>query len=430
LVAQASTAAPLSLRQVVDAALGANPQLGVARAQVQEADAMLAQSEGARLPRVNLSLSATRSNEALTAFGFQLAQQQVTAEAMSPAVLNNPSEKSHFNPRIEVDLPLYTGGQLSARQQQGRAMTQAARQDEAVSRQAVIAQAVESYQGVHAARAAVKVARQALMTAEESVRVTRQMQRQGLAVKSDVLTAQVAHEDAKARLGEAERMEARALDAVNLVMAQPLTQALDVGVAIQLKPLSEAGEKLAQTALAQHPQLHALRARRDAARAELEAARGARRPQVGLLARQEWAGSQPGFDAGSYTVGATVSWNAFDGGVKHAGVDRAQAGLLALDAQIRQAEDGVLFALRDAERRVALADAQAVARAAAVQDAEESERISKLRYQNGVAALVEWLGAQTRLDQVRAAMVAAQNEQVVSQVAVRRAAGLLSPESL
>jgi outer membrane protein TolC len=53
----------LDFKQAVDLALGQNPELLVAKAQIEQAEAAVRQAEGNKLPRVNLSLTAVRTNE-------------------------------------------------------------------------------------------------------------------------------------------------------------------------------------------------------------------------------------------------------------------------------------------------------------------------------------------------------------------------------
>lgn len=430
LAAMAAQAQPFDLKQCVDAALAQNPEMVVGQARVAQADSAVRAAEGARLPRVELSLNATRTNDALNAFGLKVAQQRIAAADMSPAALNNPDGINNFNPRIEVRAPLYTGGQLTAQGEQARAMARAARDGDQAARQRLIRQVVEAYQGVHAARAYITVGEQAEAAAVEFVRVSEKLLAQGMAVKSDVLAAKVNLDEARLRLAEARRREAGALDQLKLLMGRPLDEALELMEAGLGGMPEEDLPRLSERALREHPGLLALRAQVDAARAGIESARAASKPQLSLLARQDWNDDTPGFGAGAYTLGGVLSWTAFDGGVARAATDRAQAGRAEVAALLKQAEDGVIFEVREAWRRVREAEQRLAARAESLKDAEEAQRLTRKRYENGVTTLVDLLAGQTRLDKARADQVAARFDLAVGRVELKRAAGLLTLETL
>lgn len=426
-----AAAAPLDFKQCVAEALANNPDLAASGARIGQAEAGVAQAEGARLPRVNLSLTATRSNDPLNAFGLKLGQAQVDpATDFTPAALNSPDAVNNLNTRIELSAPVYTGGQLTAQVAQARAGARAARQGDAAARQQLIQQVAEAYQGVHSARAYLKVAEQSVAAATEYLRVTDAQLKQGMAVKSDQLTARVNLEDARLRMAEARRQEAGALDRLKLLMGRPIAEALEIGSANGATlPEGDEAALLAQ-ARARHPGLMALREQVDGARANVEAARAGRRPQLNVVARQDWNDEGFGLSASSYTVAGVLSWNAFDGGVANAGISRAGAGQAEAEARLRQAEGALELQVRDSLRKAREAELRLVAREAAVADAEEAQRLTKKRYENGLATLVDLLAVQAQLDKARADLVAARHAQEVSRIELKRAVGLLGADTL
>jgi len=425
--AQAQT---LDFKQCVAEALSNNPEMAISRAQIEQAESAIRGAEGGRMPRLNLSLTATRTDDPLNAFGLKLSQARVTQDDFLAANLNNPSSTNNFNTRIELQAPLYTGGQLTAQIDQAKALAEAARRGDEAARQRLIRLVAEAYQGVHTARAYRQVAEQGREAAKEYLRVSEQLQQQGMAVKSDLLSARVNLEDAQLRVSDAVRMEATALDRLKLLLGRPLADSLDVGLPLQTNPLSQSEAELIEQARRQHPGLTALRSQADANRAEVAAARAGKLPQLSAMARQDWNDDSLGFDATSYTLAGVLSWNAFDGGVTKAAMDRAEAGRTETLARLRQAEDGVAFEVREALRQGQEATHRLTVREAAVQDAEEAQRLTKKRYENGLTTLVDLLSVQTQLDKARADLVAARHAQQVSLIEQKRAAGILTPDTL
>lgn len=424
-------AEPLGFRQCVAEALANNPDLTASQARIGQAEAARAESEGARLPRINLSVTATRSNDPLTAFGLKLSQGQVDPDTdFAPATLNNPDAVNNFNGRIEVQAPVYTGGALTAQASQARAMARAALQQDGSLRQQLIRQVAEAYQGVHTARAQLTVAEQSVAAATEYVRAAESQLKQGMAVKSDVLSARVNLEDARLRVTESRRHEAAALDQLKLLMGRTLTTALEIDSANATAMPDGDEETLLERARVSQPGLLALREQVEAARAQVDVARSGRRPQFNVLARQDWNDDSLGLASPSYTVAGVLSWNAFDGGVANAGINRAGAALRETEARLRQAENAIAFQVREARRQALEADARTSARELAVADAEEAQRLTRKRYENGLATLADLLSVQAQLDKARADLVAARHSREVSRIELKRAVGMLGADTL
>jgi outer membrane protein len=429
-IAMPAMAEPLSFPQCVEEALARNPDLAASGARLSQAEAGIAQAEGARLPRVSLSMTATRSNDPLGAFGLKLGQGNITPADMNPATINSPDAVNNLNTRLEVTAPVYTGCQIGAQVNQARAGARAARHGDLASRQQLIVHVAQAYQGIHTARAHLQVGEESLKAASEYLRVTENLLKQGMAVKSDVLSARVNLEEARLRVAEARRREATALDQLKMLMGRPLTEAIEIGASHHSSlPEGDEAEWLTLAA-SRHPGLLSLRDQKEAARAQVEAARAGRKPQISVMARQDWNDESLGLSASSYTVAGMLNWNAFDGGIAQAGIDRASAGLTEIDARLRQAESAVVFQVRDARRQTLEADARVTARQAAVADAEEAQRLTRKRYENGLATLVDLLAGQTQLDRARAELVAARYDTAISRIELKRAIGLLAADSL
>lgn len=425
--AQAST---VTLAQAAEAVLANNPELAASQARVQQAAAGVRQADGARLPRVTLSLTATHTNDALAAFGLRLGQERVTAADFAPAALNDPDGINNLNTRIEVQAPLYTGGQVRARQHQARAGVRTAEQDDDATRQQLLLATVRAYQGVHLARADLQVARQSQIAAQEYLRVAELLHRQGMAVRSDRLSAQVNLDNARLRVSEAQRHEAHALDRLRQLMGLALTEPLDVGAEAVLELPSGTDAELHAEASQRHPALNALRSQLDGASAAVTAARGANRPQINVLARQDWNDRALGLDAPSYTLAGVLSWHAFDGGSNTAALARAQAVRQELAARLRQAEAALAVQIAEARRRALEAEERITVRTGALADAEEAMRLTQLRYQNGLTTQVDLFTTQAQLDQARAELAQARHDRSVARAEVLAAAGLLTHSSL
>lgn len=448
LLSHLANAQTLDFKQAVEVALSQNPELGIAKAQIEQAEAAVRQAEGNKLPRVNLSLTAVHTNDALSAFGLKLGQRQATFDdfgagdflgAMStggnplpiaPDKLNNPDAVTNFNPRVELLVPVYNGGMVRAYVDTAQAYVRAAQSGDRHARQQLIKHVLMAYQGVHTARAYIKVTKEAELAAAEYVRITEKLHKQGMAVKSDVLSAKVNLEDVRVKIAEARNAEAAALDQLHLLLGKPLEEPLDVGAPVIPAMLDGTDAELRARARDLHAGLQAMRHQVDAAGAQVNAARAGAKPQFNVMAKYDWNADTPGFDAGSYTVAGVLSWTAFDGGSTKAGVDRAGAQRAELVAKLRQAEEGVGYQVTEAKRKAVEAETRIAARKVAVEQAGEAQRLVKKRYENGVGTLIELLAAQAQLDKARADQIAAEYELAVNRAELKRAAGVLAAEQI
>jgi outer membrane protein TolC len=442
-MSQSIQAETLDFKQAVDRALVQNPDILATTAQIGQAEAAVRQASASRLPKVTASLNLTRTDDALNAFGLKLSQRNATfndfganeftgpsALGVAPHNLNHPDPVNNFNPRLEVQLPLYTGGMIEGHSEQASATLRAAQQGDALARQRVTLDVLRAYEAVHTARAYVNVSRQAREAAESYVKTIAKLLKAGVVVKSDLLSAQVHLEDVKLQQTQAENAVLQALDQLHLLLGMPLDAPLDVAAPVEVKPLDGSVKTYQDEAVKSNPGLAALRNQIDAAQGGIKVARSAKYPQVGLLARADWNDASLGLDARSYTLGGQLSWQVFDGGVADSAVARAQAGRNELAAKLQQAESGISYQLADAWRKAAEAEQRVSARDLAVSQAEEAQRIVARRYENGVATIVELLAGQAQLDKARADVVAARYELKVQRATARLATGHLQADQL
>ncbi len=433
----------LEFKQCVETALAQNPDLYISHAQIEQAQAGLRQARGNRLPRLNLSLTGTRSNDALNAFGMKLGQRNAAfkdfgageftgpgALGVTPQNLNHPDAVNNFNTRIELQVPVYNGGMVHAYIDTAKAYVLAAQSGDEAARQQLIKNVMMAYQGVHTARAYINVAQDARAAAEEYVRITERLHKQGMVVKSDLLTARVNLEEVKVKLIEARDEEKSALNQLALLLGLPMDAPLEVGAPVM--PALQAGSEaeLRQQASAGNAGLRALRAQVEATSAQVGAARSGMKPQFNVLLRQDWNDRNIGITAPDYTVAGVLSWTAFDGGVAHAGVDRAEAARSEWQAKLRQAEEGLGYQVTEAQRRALETQEKEVARAANLDQAQEALRLVKKRYESGMGTMVELLGAQAQLEKVGADLVAARYELAVNRTELKRAIGVLNADTL
>lgn len=444
-MAVTATPAPaktLNFVQSVKLALQQNPTQAVSAADLAAAKASVREARGQTLPRLSASWTASRTDDPLSVFGAKLEQRQASFNDfgagqfdpgdlnVEPRNLNYPGSYDNFRTRLQIDIPVYHGGALRARLAQARATAAAARSGDAAAAQQLAFQVLQAYEAVEASQAFVGVARKAEQAAAQYAHSTQMMFDRGVAIKSDLLTAQVHLEEAKLQVREARDRVATALEHYHLTLGLPIDASVDIGPLTS--PPVPAGPRapLLDRALSNNPHLVALQKQLNARKAGIDAAKAAYLPRLDLSLQQDWNQETPGLANSSYAVFATISWDLFDFGSRRGAVDRATASRLRASAKLREARNGVLSRISKALRSARVAADRVDVKTLAVKRDQEAQRLLSLRYAHGATTLTDLLAGQSRLDQARADVVSARYQRTIQRAAVWLAAGRMRMQDL
>jgi outer membrane protein, multidrug efflux system len=283
---------------------------------------------------------------------------------------------------------------------------------------ALVAQVADGYLALRELDERVALARRAVASRAESLRIFTRRYQVGSVSKLDL--TQVATLLSAAQVLQAQLEQARALRAHAL--AELVGGALDLSPAerfddaVELRPL-QAG--LPSALLAERPDIVAAEHRLRAADANIGAARAAFFPRITLTAALGSASSELDglFEAGSgaWTLTPRLALPLFDGGRNRAALELAGA---RRELAVAQYEKSVQDAFREvadalAARKWLLAQLHSGQAALATQS--ERARLAKLRYDSGAAPYLEvldaqrdLLGAEQQLVQTRRALLSSQ----------------------
>jgi outer membrane protein TolC len=181
----------LTLRQAIDRALNGNPETAAARADVQAASAGAAMAKTALWPRLNFTEDLSRGNDPVYVFGTKLRQQRFTQSDFSLNSLNRPAPVGNFATRVSGQWLVFNWFET---QQQIRGAQLGSESAVSMARavdQGVVFQVVQAYQAVLYAQRQLDVARHEQQTAEALVHNAQTRVKAGLAIDSDLLSAQV-----------------------------------------------------------------------------------------------------------------------------------------------------------------------------------------------------------------------------------------------
>jgi outer membrane protein TolC len=412
---------PLSLKEAVRQALGAHASLDGATARTEAAQAGVEQARAGLLPRVQYKEGFQSGNNPVYVFSSLLTQHQFAAANFDIHRLNRPDVTNNFQSTLGAEQLIYDFGGTRAgirAAELGKRMTEAERK---VLEQSLIARVARSYYGVTLAGQALDVAREALKTAEADEHRAETVRDAGMATEADVLSVRVHVSAMKEQVirREADLKVARA--ALNEALGLPLDT--EHSLTTDLRP---AGRVEASDAKAR-PELEQLRLARQMAGERERSARAGLWPKIGVRGAMEVDRNEFASKGGAnWMFMAGLEWNLFDG--NHSRAAAAQARALGREAAAaeRQASSGLKLELLKARAEFDAASERIAASEAVVAQAEESLRILRNRYSNGLATVTDLLRAQTALLDVKTRRLAAVHDQRLAAVEVERAAGILT----
>lgn len=439
---QAAGQTPISFPQAVERALAANPQALASRTEAEAATAAADAALGHALPSLGVELSAARSNDPLSVFGYRLAEGQATfadfglgeyagpgSVNTAPLALNAPGYANNYDTGVVLRVPLFAGGRDAARLRQARALAQAARAGDEAARATLTYEVMQAYAGVQAAGALVAAARQSLDAADADLNTAESLFRQGMVVESDVLLAQARRETARAALSAAAAGERDQLESFRTLLGVPDSE-LEPGAPVAVSLPQGTLAELQNRALTANPQLQALTQQVNAGHAATDAVSASDWPRLDLTLRHDWNAGSLALRAPSNTVMATVSWQLFSSGAQSASVRRAEAEAAAASERYRGAANDIRLAVARAWRAAASAAITAQASSVAADQAAEAARLLALRYAQGLATLSQLQDSEARRDAERAQSIESGYRALLARAEVRLLVNELDPAKL
>lgn len=416
----------LTVERAVQMALAQNASLRAARAGSEEAAARSAEARSGLFPRVSFTESWQRGDQPVFVFSSLLSARRFRANDFAIDALNHPDAIGFFRMGVSVEQLLFDGGrQRSAarvatlRHTIAEASTSEAAAALAVTTTQVFGRVVTSEATHRAAESGVTAAREDLARAERR-------RDAGLATDADVLALGVHVAELRQRAIQSDGEASAARAELNRLMGSPIDAARQALVppdaAVAITADADVMLLLAE-ADAARPELRRAAASEQIAAAARQQARSALIPQVAAQAAVDVAGTRFADRASSWIVGGELRWTFSAGGAELAAMKAAAASLARTQAEADDARAAVHVDVISALRRVEASRARYDVARAAVDQARESQRIIRDRFEAGIAPVNDVLRASTALLDAEANSVSALVDTMVARAMLHRALG-------
>lgn len=409
-----NAAEPWTLERALERALSSNPDAALARARIDLARANLEQANSHFWPQLRFQSSYVRTDNPMQVFGSILNQRAYS----STLDFNDVPDTDNLNVKGMLTMPLYQGGRLRAGRQAAKAGSEAARHDSEAVRNALGFEVARGFFTVQKAREFIQAATAAVQSYQTNTSIAQRRLEAGSLLRTDVLDLEV-----RLAQGEEDLLSAQNAHALALRALQNLLGIDDPDFAVaEASPeilAPESGD------FSGRAELSAAGLREQAAREQVRAARGGYYPQVSAFGSVDYDHGWK-FDNGgrSYTVGALLQWDIWDGWLTRGKVSEARANLEMAREERRKVQLALGMETEQARLNLQTARERLRVTERAMQMAEESARLIRSRFEQGNALPSQLMDAESALIAARVRRAEAAADSSIAAAALRKALGL------
>ncbi len=422
----------LSLEDAVAAGIEASPALHASRMRLESSAAKSREIEASRLPSVKLGGGYTRLSDVPP---FEV----IVPGSQAPFVVS----ENYFNSytlRLGIQQPLFTGFRLQAGAGSSRFLELSAGQDVEKDRADLVFAVKNAYWGLARAREFEKIAGENIRQVGDHLKDVRAFFEQGLLTRNEVLRAELELSNAELLRLDARSGAEIALTSLNNLIGLPLdtevelttsaeSQASRISVEETPPDVPAGSPAMIEAALANRPELKSADLRIKASELGVKAAKAGLYPQVFLSGNYYYLRPNPRYMPardkfnGTWDLGVSVSLDLWNWGQTKNQAEQAKAQLAqARDARRLLADQAVLEVTQS---RLALAQARERTKLAAqaAGQAEENLRVTRERFQQGVAINSDVLDADVALLRARMSRTQAAIDLVLALARLEKALG-------
>jgi outer membrane protein len=412
----------LSLDDAVARARSGHPSVQAGKIAESEARWEISAARAGFLPRVDAVESWQRSNLPVFAFSSLLSQRRFSERDFDVARLNHPDPLDNFRAAVTLEQVVFDGtlGPALRAAELGRdAAALRRRQVE----QDLAAAAVDAYGRVLLLDALAGAAQAAVAAANEDARRARDRQDVGTATHADVLSLDVHSAAMREREIQTTAEASVARARLNELIGAPLDATFTLDPMPVVSGLEAPVATLEAAALKGRPDVNLAQVAQHNAEVTAARARAAFLPQVAFRSAWEWNGGTFDTRASGWLIGVELRLNLFRGLADRARLEQTQLARARQDLERTRIENGARVEVRAALARLDAAEARRKVAQAVASQARESQRITRDRYEQGLADLATLLQAAQAVLDADAQEIGARVDLLVYRAALDRALG-------
>lgn len=414
---------PLTRDQCLDLALTWNASLLKGRQDIQESHGIALQQSSARLPRLGATGAYNKIDEGRI-------EKVAFAPGTAPVSFANDQ---NWNATITASQPLFAGGKLRSAARSSRLTKEAALANYQTLVATTLLDVRVAYDDVLLASEQIAVQEASIKLLEQELADTRRRFDAGTVPRFNVLRAEVELANSKPRLIRARNALRIARNNLAVLLGFNVPRGADQDIPLQTAdklaavPSDVGLQDALGKAIAQRPELVALRTAGKLRDEEVIQARAEYFPELSAVAGYGWQSKTFNRDLSSpldgWNVGAQLSWNFWDAGLTKGKVDAAKARRSKAQIDIDDTARRIELEVRTAHSNLIEAREVLESQSKVIEQAEEALRLSVARSDAGTGTQLDVLSAQTALTEARNTYSVALRDYSVARARLDRSMG-------
>lgn len=423
---------PITLEQAIELGLRNNQDLREAELNLERSLRELQQARSARYPNLIFQSNYTFSRDANAELGFEGNRDRnrrrringQTIDELSPEEIDQLEQQqgsriiqgggeedtTTFSGSLQLNYDIYTGGERGADIRRAKRVVEFNELDLNRATEQVIFEIKRDYYSLQDADSQVEIEQAAIEDATQTLRDAQLLEQAGLGTRFDVLQAEVELAQAEQRLTSANAAQATARR--QLVETLSLGEQVDIVTADEVAPVGTWDLSLENSiilAYENRAELEQFLVNREINEAQRQIALSQIRPQLSIFGELDFLEQTgDGFDPTTgYSVGATLQWTIFDGGTAKAIARQEEVDIAIAENNFSNQKDEVRIEVEQAFFDLEANEENISTAQRAVELAEESLRLARLRFQAGVGTQTDVVDAQSELTTSRGNLLTA-----------------------
>jgi len=429
IVASSSAQTPLSLNDAIQIGLDNSKSLKVSELNVDIAQEKSTEVNAGRWASLAFKGGYTRLSEVP---GFVIGKNSFGPGFPPADIPFIPAYYNNYNLQLQLQQPIFTGFQLVNSAKAAERTAEASSYDSKADRANLKVQIATSYWNLYQAMEAEQFMQENVDRTALHYKQAQDMLNQGMLTQSDVLSAKVQVSNAQLMLLDAQNTLRLAAVAMNNVLGVPLNTDYRITSAPQTgdTTMQDIGNLL-QDALQRRNEMQSMKLKSRAADAAVAAAWGAYLPQISIVGdfyyqrpNQRYEPPTDVFN-NSWDAGVVISLPIWNWGLTESKVDEARAQREQSDLALKETADAVYLDVTQSYLNFKQAKDKIAVAQTAVNDAEESYRISDQKFKVGLVTNTDLMDAEIALLQAKLNYTQALTGLEIARISLEKATGQL-----
>ena len=380
---------PITLLQALELAKRNNNDLQVSVLQLERSKSVLREAQAALMPSVELNGDITNSRSVGNTLQFDQARK-------TNPLVGDPPSNTTFSGTAQIRYDLYTSGRRNGAIKEAEERIRVQELDVERQSEEIRLNVATAYYNLQQADENVRISQSAVENAQASLKDAVALERAGVGTRFDVLRSQVnlanSQQDLTSAFSQQQIARRRLAPLLNLSQSVSISAGDPVKLAgLWQHPL----EQSIVLAYQNRPELQRNLAERNISEAQRKQALASLGPQVSLVGRYNLLDQ---FDDGTsvsdgYSVGVQATLNLYDGGAAKARAAQSKTNIAIAETQFSEQRNQIRFQVEQAYSTQASNLENVQTSNVALEQAKESLRLARLRFQAGVGTQTDVINA-------------------------------------